>query len=50
MIDKALMIIIFMYAVGFFFFFFQYTFADTFVITMTDLAGTPIKSASHEFI
>lgn len=50
MIDKALMIIIFMYAVGFSMLGVQYTLADTFGITMTNMEGTPIKSALHGFI
>ena len=50
MIDKALMIIIFMYAVGFSMLGIQYTLADTFGITMTNMEGTPIKSALHGFI
>lgn len=50
MIDKALMIIIFMYAVGFSMLGIQYTLADTFGITMTNMDGVPIKSALHGFI
>jgi len=37
MIDKALMIIIFMYAIGFSILGVQYTLADTFGITMTNM-------------
>ena len=44
------MIIIFMYAVGFSMLGVQYTLADTFGITMTNMEGTPIKSALHGFI
>lgn len=48
--DKALMIVIFMYAAGFVFLGVQFTFADVFYITMTNFEGVPIKSALHGFI
>lgn len=50
MIDKALMIIIFMYASGFSMLGVQYTLGDVFGITMTNMDGVPIKSALHGFI
>jgi len=50
MIDNALKIIIFMYAAGFSLLGVQYTMADTIGLEMTNLDGTPIKSALHGFI
>jgi len=50
MIDNALKIVIFMYAAGFSLLGVQYTMADTIGLEMTNLDGTPIKSALHGFI
>lgn len=50
MIDKALMIIIFMYAVGFSIVGIQFTLADVFNITLTNVEGVPIDSALRGFI
>ena len=43
MIDKALMIIIFMYSLSFSMLGIQYTVGDTFGVPLTNLAGTPVK-------
>jgi len=50
LIDKALMVIIFMYAVGFSIVGVQYTLADVFGITLTNVEGVPIDSALRGFI
>lgn len=50
MIDKALMIIIFMYAAGFSIVGIQFTLADVFNITLTNTEGQPIDSALRGFI
>ena len=50
MIDKALMIIIFMYAAGFSIVGIQFTLGDVFGITLTNAEGVPIDSALRGFI
>lgn len=50
MIDKALMIIIFMYAIGFSIVGIQFTLADVFGITLTNIEGVPVDSALRGFI
>ena len=50
MIDKALGILIFVYALSFSILGVQYTVADTFGVTLTNLDGTPVKSAIHGFM
>lgn len=44
MIEKALIVIIFLYAVGFGILSIQWAVADVFGITLTNFEGTPIKS------
>ena len=50
MIDKALMIIIFMYAAGFSLVGVQFMLADTFNITLVNMEGQPIDSAIRGWI
>lgn len=50
MIDKALMIIIFMYAAGFSIVGVQFTLGDVFGITLTNTEGVPVDSALRGFI
>jgi len=50
LIDKALMIIIFMYAAGFSIVGIQFTLGDVFGITLTNAEGVPIDSALRGFI
>jgi len=50
MIDKALMVIIFMYAVGFSIVGIQFTLADVFGITLTNMEGQPVDSALRGFL
>lgn len=50
MIDKALMIIIFMYAAGFSIVGIQFTLGDVFGITLTNMEGLPVDSALRGFV
>ena len=50
MIDKALMIIIFMYAAGFSIVGIQFTLADVFGITLTNMEGIAVDSALRGFV
>lgn len=50
MIDKAVYIVIFFYAVSFMMLGVQYVLGDVYHIQMTNLSGTPIKSAILEII
>ncbi len=50
MIDKALMVIIFMYAVGFSIVGIQFTLADVFGITLTNMEGVAVDSALRGFL
>lgn len=50
MIEKALIVIVFMYASSFALLGVQYTLADTFGITMTNYEGVPIRSNILEVI